>query len=75
MEKAYDVKDLVVRLKSIGLDVAEAAAGGAVVQVCEWFEASAKLSPTPFDDVALVVVPQLKAKVLEAVDKIDGQVG
>lgn len=71
----YDVTDLVERFKARGLDVAEDAAKGVVEDVCNWFEKAAKASSTPFDDVALVVLPQLKAAVLAEVDKIDGKVG
>lgn len=75
MEKAYDLKELASKLKSKGLDVAEDAAKHVVEGVVEWFEESAKLSATPYDDMALIVLPQVKKMALEAVDKIDGQVG
>lgn len=73
MTQAYDVKALVEKAKKHGVDLAEDAAKAAVVTVFEWFEESAKLSATPFDDVALVMVPQLKKAVLEALDKLDGE--
>ena len=72
MMQAYDIAVLADKFKARGLDLAEDAVKGAVVDVLDWFEASAKLSATPFDDVALVVVPQLKKSVLELADKIDG---
>ena len=75
LSKPYDIAALVVGFKSKGLDVAEGAAKAAVEAVIEWFEASAKLSATPFDDVALVVLPKIKDEVLKLVDKIDGQPG
>lgn len=75
MEKAYEVKALVEELKKQGLDVAEAAAGGAVKAVSNWLEESVKLSATPFDDIALVVIPKLRDAALAEIDKLDGQVG
>ena len=75
LTKPYDIGALVAGFKSKGLDVAEEVARGAVVSVVEWFEASAKLSATPFDDVALIILPKLKEEVLKLVDKIDGQPG
>jgi hypothetical protein len=75
MEKAYDIKALVAKLKSKGLDVAEDAARHLVEASLEWVEESAKLSATPYDDMGLIVVPQLKKMALAAVDKIDGQEG
>lgn len=75
MNQAYDVGLLVEKLKAQGLDVAEAAAGGAVKAVVAWLTDSVKLSSTPFDDVALVVLPKLEQMALEAIDKLDGQVG
>lgn len=73
--QAYDLKALVEKLKEQGLDVAEAAAGGAVKAVVAWLSDSVKASATPFDDVALVVLPKLEQMALEAIDKIDGVQG
>lgn len=75
MTTAYDISDLVSKMKAKGLDVVEDSAKYAVEAILAWFEESAKLSATPFDDVALVVVPQLKKVALEQIDKIDGVVG
>lgn len=75
MEKAYEVKALVEELKKQGLDVVEAAAGGAVKAVAAWLEESVKLSATPFDDIALVVIPKLRDAALAEIDKLDGAVG
>jgi len=75
MTVPYDISALVAGLKTTGLNVTEDAAKAIVEQVCVWFETSAKLSATPFDDVALVVLPQFKAAVLKELDKIDGAVG
>jgi hypothetical protein len=75
MEKAYDLKDLGLKLKSKGLDLAEDASKIVADSVFEWFEESAKLSSTPYDDMALIVLPQIKSFVAGQIDKIDGKVG
>lgn len=75
MVKAYDLVDLVSRLKGRGLDVAEEAGKVVVEEVFAWVSESAKVSATPYDDMALIVLPQLKAFALTEVDKIDGKVG
>lgn len=72
---AYDLSVLGSKFKNRGLNLAEDSVKGLVLDVCDWFEASAKESPTPFDDVALVVIPKLKEEALKLVDKIDGQPG
>lgn len=75
MEKAYDLKDLALRLKGRGLDIAEEASKVIIVEVLGWVEDSAKLSATPYDDMGLIVVPKIKELALQYADKIDGQVG
>jgi hypothetical protein len=75
MVKPYDVSELVNILKSKGLDIAEDAAKIVVESSLEWFKESAKLSATPYDDMALIVLPQVESFIKSAVDKIDGQVG
>lgn len=75
MDKAYDLKDLVSKLKVIGLDVTEEAAKSVFVNTLEWVKESALLSATPFDDMAVAVVAPLQLEVLKLIDKIDGQVG
>ena len=75
MEKAYDIKALGENIKSKGLDLAEDAIVLVVEELFNWIEESAKLSETPYDDMGLVVLPQLKKLALAQVDKIDGQEG
>lgn len=74
MEKAFDVGALVDGLKKQGLHTAEAAAKDVTVAVCNWLMDSVKLTPSPFDDVLLVVLPKLQELALAAEDKIDGEV-
>jgi len=75
MEKAYDIKALGENIKGKGLDLAEDAIVLVVEELFNWIEESAKLSETPYDDMGLVVLPQLKKLALAQVDKIDGQEG
>lgn len=72
MEKAYDIKSLVEKLKDKGLDVAEDGAAVAVSSVIEWLSESAMLSESPYDNILLAVYPIVKGKALDMVDKIDG---
>ena len=74
-KKAYDLGDLGSKLKDAGLELAEGAAKKAVVAIFEWVQESAKLSATPYDDMALVVLPKLQEFILSEVDKIDGKEG
>lgn len=75
MLKPYDVSELVNIFKSKGLDLAEDAAILVVESTLVWVKESAKLSATPYDDMALIVLPQLESFINKAVDKIDGEVG
>ena len=75
MEKSYDLKELGNVLKGKGLDVAEESLNIVFDSVIEWFKESAKLSATPYDDMAMVIMPQLEKLVKDAIDKIDGEEG
>jgi hypothetical protein len=75
MQKAYDLGELVAKLKSRGLDVAEEAAKVIVEETCDWAIESASLSENKIDDLIGLGIPQLKALMLPLVDKIDGQEG
>lgn len=75
MEKAYDLKVLVEKLKAKGLDVAEETAKVIVSETLDWVQESAPKSPTNIDDIVAMAIPFVKPKILEAIDKIDGQVG
>lgn len=75
MEKAYDLKELGKRLKKRGLIEAEDAAAGIYSVVKNWYEDSAKLSATPYDDMAIVLFPQIDRVVIGEIDKIDGVEG
>jgi hypothetical protein len=73
MEKAYDLKVLGDKLKAQGLDVAEDVLAKALDEVFAWFKESAALSASPYDDMALIVLPQLEKIIKEQIDKIDGE--
>lgn len=70
----YDIKVLIEKLKTKGIDLAEKAARDAVNEVFDWVTESVKTSSTPFDDVLLLVLPKAKEMALKEVDKIDGKV-
>lgn len=75
MQKPYDLKDLGEKLKAEGLEVAEDGAKKAIKAVSAWVQESAKASATPFDDIALIVLPKLEEVALKEADKIDGHEG
>jgi hypothetical protein len=75
MEKAYDIKELGLKLKAKGLDIAEESLKIIVEESFDWLEESAKLSPNMYDDMMAMVYPQAKSYVIAQVDKLDGEVG
>ena len=75
MEKAYDLKLLLEELKKLGLDVAEDTAEDLFKLIMKWLKDSAVKSATPYDDIALVIIPKLEELVLAQIDKIDGKEG
>ena len=75
MKEAYDLKVLGEKLKARGLDLAEDALIILIEESFSWVEDSAKISETPYDDMGLIVLPQLKSLALSGADKIDGKEG
>lgn len=75
MEKAYDIKELGARLKDKGLDLLEDQLTLLVKETLDWISESAVISKTPYDDMAVVVIPPVKQFILNQVDKIDGEKG
>lgn len=73
--KAYDAKVLLEKLKEEGLEIAEDGAAALVTVLLDWVAAEAPKSKTPYDDMALVIIPPLKKFILEQIDKIDGEEG
>jgi hypothetical protein len=75
LTKAYDFAALVERIKNRELDITEEALKIILEEGAGWFEESAVLSATPYDNMALFVLPEVKKLALEQIDKIDGKVG
>jgi len=71
--KAYDVKELGLKLKDKGLVLAEETAEQVFECVVEWVEESAKASEMPWDDFVLVLMPKVKEVVKAQLEKIDGK--
>jgi len=71
MEKAYDLKGLLEKLKGEGLELAEDAAESVYKATKEWLKESAALSTTPIDDMIVPFLDQLDPIVLPLVDKIN----
>lgn len=75
MEKPFDSKDLVERLKAQGLPAAEAVVEKVAEAVFGWTEESIAIHPNPYVKFALPVVAQVKVLALKEIDKIDGVEG
>lgn len=75
MEKAYDVKALLAKMKDSGLDLVENEVGLFYKNLKEWVQESAVLSENKIDDVIAPFVGQLDPILLPLIDKIDGQEG
>lgn len=76
MEKAFDIKNLLERLKSKGLDVAEELAEVVVSETLDWASESCAVHENNLvKAIGVPAVAMLKPLALGAVDKIDGQVG
>jgi len=77
MEKAYDLKDLGVKLEKAGVPLlknsAEETAKVVYAEMKSWMKESAVLSTTKIDDLVVPFVDQLDGIVLPLVDKIDGE--
>ena len=79
MEKAYDVKDLALKLKDAGVPIAEDALEAMGVKFYlvfkKWAQESAVLSENKVDDLLAPFYDQVDPIVLPLIDKIDGQQG
>lgn len=73
MDKPFDLKNLVDRLKSQGLDVAEDAAKIVAKETLAWVKESVLATTNPFDDLALGVLPVVSDFIMSEIDKIDGK--
>lgn len=75
MTKAYDVQDLLGRLKGDGLDLVEHEVGLVYKHLKEWIQESAVLSENKIDDVVAPFIGQLDPVMLPLIDKINGHEG
>ncbi len=73
--KAYDFKRLGEYAKQEGLELAEDGAERMYKATMKWLKESAKISSTPFDDLAMSFADTLDSVVMKEIDKIDGKVG
>ena len=74
MQNAYDLKELAESLKQDGLKLSEQALKTVITKTFDWAKESAKLSATPFDDIAVPVLEKVRDYALEKVDQVDGVV-
>ena len=72
MEKAYDFKVLVDRFAKHGAVLSEEAAEKVALELFNWIEESATISENAWDNMAMILMPQLKEIVFKQLDKIDG---
>lgn len=71
-----DLKEMIMaELKKSGLDIAEDAAVAVVKAMFVLFPKIVIATENKYDDLLLAVLPVLEPKVMELLDKIDGQEG
>ncbi len=75
MTKPFDLGDLVLRLKSKGLAIAEAEAKVVAGEMFGWVEESLALEPNPLFKIGIPVIEMLKPMAMAAIDQIDGVKG
>lgn len=75
MTKAFDVVDLVARLKNKGLAAAEATLKIVAGEVLDWASESLMISENSLLKFAAPIVAGLKPVIMGEIDKIDGVVG
>ena len=75
MEKAYDIKDLGMKLKEAGMPEVEMMAEKTYGAVKMWLKESAVLSSNKIDDVVMPFIDQLDGIVMPQLNKIDGKEG
>lgn len=70
MEKAYDFKVLGESLKAKGLIQGEEMVEDVIKELFVWLKESAVLSKSPYDDLAVIIYPQVESMMLAQADKI-----
>lgn len=68
--KAYDVHVLLKRLEGHGIALANGASHLLIEEVFKWVSESAKISATPFDDIAIPVIEKIKVQALAKIDEV-----
>lgn len=75
MQNAYDVQDLLMRLKGDGMDLTEKEVGLFYMHLKDWFKESAAISDNKIDDLIAPFISQLDPIFLPLIDKINGKEG
>lgn len=75
MNKPFDLKDLVARMKVSGLNVAEDVAKAVVPQILDWAQESFAMHPNAIVKMGAALVMGVRDTIVKELDKIDGQVG
>lgn len=73
MDKAWDAKGLLDKLKARGLDMLEADAMMAAEEILAWVHESIVLSETKMDDITLPFLPMIEGPLKALVDQINGK--
>lgn len=74
MSETTPAKELLKELKKAGLNIAEDAVADVVRAVFEALPNYFLATENKIDDVAVAILPILKPYVMQAIDKIDGEV-
>ncbi len=75
MDKPFDTKNLVERVKAKGLDLAEDMVEMLATEVFSWTEESLAIHPNTYVKFAIPVVQTVKPMIMEKIDNIDGKKG
>ena len=71
MEKPYDFKNLLERLKAEGIEVAEETAKAFIKTLFPWLTESALMSENKFDDVFAALYPLAEQQILGLAENIN----
>jgi len=71
MEKPFDVKDLLEKLKAAGLELAEENVKVLLPIFLDWVEDSVKMTQNKLDDFFVMARPQIEAALNPLIEKIN----
>jgi len=71
MEKPFDVKDLLEKLKAAGLELAEENVKVLLPIFLDWVEESVKMTQNKLDDFFVMARPQIEASLNQLIEKIN----